>query len=448
MRKPFSLPGTSNRHLRETVNLSIPVMIGQLGIVLTGVMDNMMVGWLSYEHLSAASLANSLFFIIVVISMGITNAVSPLVAEADAADNKLLCATYLRQGLWVGVGSSVITMALLEASVWVLPYLDQPPQDVLLAGSYLRWLYVSVPPMVLFLTYKQYTDGLSRTRVAMMVTIAGLLINGLVNWLLIFGNLGFPRMELDGAGIGTFVSRMAMLLLIGWYVHKGQKIGGPGLPLGSWKPDWPAMKKILSIGLPSGLQLFFEVGAFCGAVIMIGWMGAAPRSAHQIVLNMSSVTYMVVTGIAAGCTIRVGNARGRLDMLNARQAGFAGFWLGGIFMFFSALVFFFGRDFLPTLYNNHPDVLRITPHLMIMAGLFQIFDGLQAVGLGVLRGLQDVVKPMIIAFVCYWLVALPLGYVSGFVWELGVAGVWIGFVVSLGMAAAAFMYRFRKLTKA
>ncbi len=422
-------------------------MIGQLGVVLMGVLDNMMVGWLSYEHLSACSLANSIYFIVVVIAMGITNAVSALVAEADAAGQPARCALYLRQGLWVGLGSSFFTMVLLELSIHLLPFLGQPPQDVEMARSYLRLLYVSALPMILFLTYKQYTDGLSRTRVAMMVTVAGLVFNAAGNWVLIFGYGGFPRWELDGAGVATLLSRIFMLVLLVYFVHRGSKWGFPALPAGSWQPHKATILRLLRLGLPSGFQLFFEVGAFSGAVIMIGWLGTAPRSAHQIVLNMSSVTYMVVTGIATGATIRVGNARGRQNLAEAREAGYAGIWLGGMFMAFAAIVFLLGRDVLPTFYNKHPDVLSLTSGLMVMAGIFQIFDGVQAVGLGVLRGLQDVVVPMIIAFVCYWLVALPLGYVTGFLFGWGVIGVWLGLVISLAMAAVAFLWRFTRLTE-
>lgn len=422
-------------------------MIGQLGIILTGVIDNMMVGWVSYEHLSASSLANGIFFILVVIAMGITNAISPLVAEADATLNHESSSGYLRQSVWLAVGSSFITMLLMEASIWIMPYLGQPEMDVVLGSSYLRWIYLSVPPMIVFLVYKGYTDGLSKTRVAMIVTILGLLFNALANWVLIFGKWGFPRLELDGAGIATLVTRILMLFVLVLVVHRAPRSLGLRLTQGSWRLDWPTLKRVLNIGLPSGFQLFFEVGAFAGAVIIIGWIGPESRSAHQIVLNLSSVTYMVVVGIAAGASIRVGNAKGRQDLTEARAAGNAGLFLGAAFMTVSAIVFFIGKDFLPSLYNEHPEVLRISAQLMLFAAFFQIFDGLQAVGLGILRGLQDVVTPMMIAFVCYWIIALPLGYYTTFILDWGVSGMWMGFVVSLGIAAISFWLRFRRLTR-
>lgn len=440
-------PGVNNTHLRETIKLSGPVVIGQLGIILTGVVDNMMVGWISYEHLSASSLANGVFFILVVIAMGITNAISPLVAEADATKNHEASSDFLRQSVWLALGSSCITMLLMEGAIWIMPYLGQPEMDVILGTSYLRWIYLSVPPMIVFMVYKGYTDGLSKTRVAMIVTVVGLAFNALANWLLIFGKWGFPRWELDGAGVATLITRVLMLLILAGIVHRAKSSSGLKITKGSWRLNWDTLKKILRIGLPSGFQLFFEVGAFAGAVIIIGWIGPASRSAHQIVLNLSSVTYMVVVGIAAGASIRVANAKGRQDLAEARAAGNAGLFLGAAFMTLSALAFLVGKDFLPSLYNDHPDVLRITSHLMLFAAFFQIFDGIQAVGLGILRGLHDVVVPMVIAFVCYWLIALPLGYVTTFTLGWGVSGMWMGFVVSLGIAAVSFWIRFHRLTR-
>lgn len=441
------IPGIDSHHLRETVRLSLPVVIGQLGIILTGVIDNMMVGWVSHEHLSASSLANALYFILVVIAMGITNAIAPLVAESDAAGHHSQSSGFLRQSVWLAIFASLITMVLMEGSIHLMPYLGQPERDVLLGSSYLRWVYLSVPPMILFLTYKGYADGLSLTRIAMIVTLAGLVFNAFANWLLIFGNLGFPRWELDGAGVATLISRIFMLALVMLFVHLAKKESRLKLAPGSWKPDWTVMRRILGIGLPSGFQLFFEVGAFAGAVIIIGQIGPEARSAHQIVLNLASITYMVVVGISAGASIRVGNAVGRNDLEEARLAGNAGLFLGAAFMSMSAIVFLFGKDLFPTWYNDHPEVLTISSELMLFAAVFQISDGLQAVGLGILRGLQDVVIPMIIAFVCYWLVALPLGYVSTFQLGMGTKGMWVGFVVSLTIAAISFWIRFKRLTR-
>lgn len=434
------------KDLIETLRLSGPVIIAQLGLVLMGVIDNMMIGDIGYEYLSAASLGNSIYFIVAVLGMGITFAISPLVAEADAAGDIELCGLYLRQGIFASLISALILCLVMLGMTYLLPYMDQPIQDVQLGTPYLNILNISLIPMLLFLAYKQFSDGLSFTKAAMYVTLAGLFFNVFVNWLLIYGNWGFPRLELIGAGIGTLSSRTFMLALIASYINYSPRFQKykPSLNFKEWKRK--ILKKIFEIGLPSGLQYFFEVGAFAGAVIMIGWIGIPERSAHQIVINMAGTTYMLVSGLAAGAAIRVGNALGRNERSGMKKAGFAGIYLGAFIMFLTAIVFIAGKDWLPSLYVDDANVLLISAQLMIIGGLFQIFDGVQAVGLSVLRGMQDVRIPTIIAFISYWIIALPVGYLLAFNFEMGVNGIWYGFVISLGFAAFALVYRFQMLT--
>ncbi|MEM7297170.1 MAG: MATE family efflux transporter, partial [Bacteroidota bacterium] len=298
-------------HFKSTISLSVPVIVAQLGLVLMGVIDNMMIGDIGYEFLSAASLANSIYFILTVIGIGITFAISALVAEADASEKLHMCGRYLGQGIWVSIITAIILGLLVWIATLVLPYMNQPEQDVILATPYLRILAVSILPMLLFLAFKQFSDGLSLTRPAMYITLAGLGFNTLANWLLIYGNWGFPRLELIGAGYGTLASRIFMMILIIGYILGSSRFSRYKLTSHIWKFHFPTIAKIVRIGLPSGMQYFFEVGAFGGAVLMIGLIGTVERSAHQIVISMASITYMVTTGFAAGAAIRVGNALGR-----------------------------------------------------------------------------------------------------------------------------------------
>jgi len=438
---------TYKTDLQETLRLSGPVIVAQLGLVLMGVIDNMMIGDIGYEFLSAASLGNSIFFIVAVLGMGITFAISPLVAEADAAGQVGVCGLYLRQGIWATLLSSILLCLVMLGLTFLLPYMDQPVQDVELGTPYLHIINVSLIPMLLFLAYKQFSDGLSFTRAAMYVTLIGLVFNVFINWLLIYGNWGFPRLELIGAGIGTLCSRIFMLVLIGAYINFAPRFKAykPKMNLREWRLD--IQRKIFKIGLPSGLQYFFEVGAFGGAVIMIGWIGISERSAHQIVINIAGTTYMLVSGLAAGAAIRVGNALGRKDIRGMRKAGFAGIYLSAFIMFIAAAIFIVGKDYLPQFYVDDVHVLMISAQLMLIGGLFQVFDGVQAVGLSILRGMQDVKIPTVIAFISYWLIALPIGYFLAFTWDMGVNGIWYGFVVSLFVASVALVYRFNKLTK-
>lgn len=437
------------KHFRETIFLSIPVIIGQLGHVLMGFIDNLMIGDVGPVHLSAAALANGIFFILTVLGIGITFAITPLVAEADAAQKPHKVGQYLRQGVWVGIGVSVLISLGVYFSADLLYYLDQPRDDVDLAYSYLKILSFSVIPMVFFLVYKQFTDGLSLTRPAMYITLLGLGFNTLANWVLICGRWGFPGLELDGAGYGTLASRIFMMVLMMGYVLTDKRFKKYDVRM-KWREFRPKIvRKILEIGFPSGLQYFFEVGAFVGAAVVIGWMenGSANRAAHQIAMNFAGITYMIVTGIAAGATIRVGNSLGRKDTLAMRRAGLSGIYLGGAFMLLAAIVFVFGKESLPRMFVDDPYVLGLAAKLMIIAAFFQLFDGIQAVCVGILRGIQDVRVPTLITFVAYWIIALPLGYFLGFTLNWGVEGIWYSFLVSLVFASVMLTGRFLRLTR-
>lgn len=436
-------------HLRATISLSIPVMIGQLGQILMGFIDNLMIGNLGYVPLSAAALANGIFIIFFVFGMGVTFAISPLVAEADSAGNPEQVGKLLRQGTWVGLAISLIMGLIILFAGELLPYLNQPAEDVELAQPYLRIIGISIIPGILFLVFKQFSDGLSLTRIAMYVTLVGLVINVFCNWLLIYGNLGFPRLELDGAGYATLISRMFMFILMAGYVFFSKNFLHYNLMMGWFKLRPKVIRKILEIGIPSGFQFFSELAAFVGAVVMIGWMenGSANRAAHQIAIQIAAVTYMIVSGIAAGATIRVGNALGRKDSLAVKQAGMAGIYLSVVFMSLSAVAFLLFRDWLPTLFVEDPFVLNLAANLLILAAAFQLFDGIQVVALGILRGIQDVRIPTLITVAAYWGIGLGLGYVFAFPLGSGIVGIWYGLILSLAFASVFLTWRFRILTR-
>jgi len=350
-------------HLRATISLSLPVVVGQLGNVLMTFIDNLMIGYISYVHLSAASLGHGMFIVVAVLGVGLTMAIAPLVAEAHGANDLWRCGRLLRAGLIVGLSSGIVLGAISYFSADVLPYMGQPEADVVLAKPYLRILGWATVPMMLFLALKQFADGLSLTRVAMQITLIGLCFNTFANWLLIYGHWGFPRLELTGAGIGTLASRLVMFLLMWAYVAYHKRFKDFHLTL-NWNRDLiPAIRKILQLGIPSGFQFFFEVGAFVGAAVMVGWIGSADRAAHQIVIQMASITFMVISGVSAGASIRVGNGLGRKDWTAVRQAGLAGVFLGAAFMLLSGIVFLLGRYVLPTFFVEEPTVLAIAAKL-------------------------------------------------------------------------------------
>lgn len=442
------------RHARETFQLSLPVIVGQLGHIMMGVIDNAMVGGVGYEYLSASGLANGMFFLIIIIGMGIGMALSPLTAEAEGAKNYGLAADYLKQGLVIAVLGSVVLGVATWLSPVVFPYMNQPARDLELAPSYLRILAWGIPAFMLFLTGKHFVDGLSLTRPAMYITLIGLLSNVFMNWLLIYGNWGFPRLELDGAGYATNLSRYLMALLMLGYIWLHPRFA-------SYRQGWEGIhgriiRKILRIGIPTGLQYFFEASAFVLAAFMVGWLGSAARAAHQIAISMASVTFMVVIGIASGASIRVGDALGRKDLTDIRQAGYTGVMLGVGFMILAAVAFVIGREWLPALFLSaegglkgldSQEVLNMAARLMLFAAVFQVFDGTQAVGGAILRGLQDVRIPTLITLLAYWVVALPLCYLLGFVWNWGLDGVWAAFVICLMVSAVLLLLRFGWVTR-
>jgi len=436
-------------HFRETLSLSIPVIIGQLGFVMMGFIDSLMIGDIGYVHLSASALANGIFFILSVIGMGISFALTPLVAEADAAGKLGRVGDLFRNGLYVAMATSFILGILIYFSAEILPFLDQPAEDIALAETYLRILSISTLPLLVFMALKQFADGLSYTRLAMYITLAGLVVNAGANWVLIYGKFGLPRLELDGAGYGTLFSRVFMMVAMFIYVLRNQAFAKYKLQEGWRNIKEPIIKKILSIGLPSGFQHFFEVAAFVGCTVIIGWLGetaSADRAAHQIVLQMISIAFMVAMGFSAGATIRVGNALGKKDYPNVQRAGLTGVFLAVGFMACSATTLVLGRNIFPAFFNDTPYVLEVSARLMIIGALFQLFDGIQAVGVGILRGIQDVVIPTVITFVAYWVINLPLGYLFALPMGMGVDGIWYSFVVSLIVSASLLMARFMRMT--
>jgi MATE family multidrug resistance protein len=273
------------------------------------------------------------------------------------------------------------------------------------------------------------------------------LVNAFVNWVLIFGNLGFPELALNGAGWATFASRVFMAIALMGFVMSNKFFKQYDVSFHYRSINWPIIKKILSLGLPSGMQYFFEVGAFSFAVVMVGWLGTKPQAAHQIAISLASISFMAVLGISVAGSIRVGNAVGMKDIQETRRAGFTASLLGASTMLVSGIVFILFRNFLPTLYVNDQEVISYASSLLIIAALFQISDGTQAVGIGILRGLTDVKIPTVITFVAYWIVGLPVGYLLGFTFKMGVQGVWYGLLIALTTSAILLTLRFNSRSK-
>jgi MATE family multidrug resistance protein len=434
-------------HIINTLQLAYPVIIGQLGIIMMGVVDSLMVGRLSAAALAAASLGNSLTFIVLIIGIGVSLAVTPLVAIAVGAKKYEDCGVYFRQSLLVNSVLSVFIALIVFFASDLIVYFDQPIEVQLQAKSYMKIIGLSSIPLMLFQSYKQFIEGLSVMRPAMIIALLANIVNAAANWVLIFGKLGFPALGLDGAGWATFASRAFMTVAIMGFVMNNKFFKQYDVTFHYRSINFPVIKKLLGLGLPSGFQYFFEVGAFSFAVVMVGWLGTNQQAAHQIAINLASISFMAVLGISAAGSIRVGNAVGQKDIDETRRAGFTASLLGASVMFCSGVIFILFRNFLPALYVNDEVVISIASSLLIIAALFQLSDGIQAVGIGILRGLTDVKIPTAITFIAYWVVGLPVGYLLGFTFQLGVQGVWIGLLMGLTTSAILLTLRFNVRSK-
>ncbi len=413
-------------------------MIGQLGHIMVNVADSMMVGRVGVVPLAAATFASTIYTTLMLFGLGVSYAITPLVAAEDK-DNRLNLLGFLQNGFISNLILGTILAILGFSASFFLDHFGQVPEVSVEAKGYLRIMSISIIPLMVFQTFRQYTEGLSDTMNPMIVSIVSNLLNICLNWILIFGHFGFKPMGLFGAGLATLIARILMPAMIIYLTRKNCS----GF---RWHFELVGIKQILKIGLPSGLQFIFEVGAFAGAGIMIGWMGAEQLAAHNIALNLSAVSYMAATGIAAASTIRMGNQLGLRDKNNLRLAGFTSFITATAFMTFCAILFIIYRDILPTLYVDDPLVISMASTLLIVGAAFQISDGLQSVGLGVLRGLRDVRIPTLVTFTAFWVVSLPLGYFLGFNMNLGVVGVWIALSIGLTIAAVLHIWRFNGLS--
>ncbi len=433
--------------IQKTLLLAYPVIIGQLGLILMGVVDSIMVGELGAVPLAAASLSNSLIFIVLIIAIGNAIAVTPLVAILVGAKKTDECGVYFRQSLIVNLVMGLIVFLIILVGTNYLHLLDQPLAVQQNAKSYMIIIGLSIFPLMIFQTYKQFIEGLSIMRPAMIITLAANLINVFANWVLIFGKLGFPQLGLDGAGWATFISRFFMAVSLMVFVMRNKRFKIYDVTFHFRGINFPVIKRILRVGLPSGFQYFFEVGAFSFAVVMIGWIGANELAAHQIAISLASVSFMGALGISQAGGIMVGNAVGEQNVFLVRKYGFTAIILSMIWMSVAGIIFILFRNYLPFIYIRDEVVINIASQLLVIAALFQLSDGIQAVGIGILRGLTDVKGPTIITFVAYWIISLPIGYLLGFHFNYGVLGVWIGLLIGLTCSAIMLTYRFNYKSK-
>ncbi|AWX43397.1 putative multidrug resistance protein NorM [Flagellimonas maritima] len=438
------------------LKLAYPVILGMLGHTFVAFADNIMVGQLGTAELAAVSLGNSFVFIAMSLGIGFSTAITPLVAEADGAGNKADGKSALKHGLVLCTMLGLSLFGIILLCKPLLHYMRQPLEVVELAIPYLELVAFSLVPLIIFQALKQFSEGLSQTKYPMYATILANVVNITINYLLIFGSFGFPKLGIVGAAIGTLASRFIMVAYI-WFLLKRKDKFKPYVTEINFRIiEKKVISKIINLGFPSALQMFFEVAIFTAAIWLSGVLGKNAQAANQIALNLSSMTFMVGMGLSVAAMVRVGNQKGLQNFKELRRIAESIFFLTLLLEIVFAVLFLIGRFWLPTIYLDVDDIINqadntevifIAAKLLLVAAFFQISDGIQVVVLGALRGLQDVKIPTLITFIAYWLIGFPISYYFGLFTEFKSSGIWMGLLLGLTASAVMLYIRFNYLTK-
>lgn len=427
--------------LKALARLALPIVIVQVGLMLMGVVDTIMVGHVSREALAAVALGHLYFFATGIIGIGILLALDPVISQAIGAGDEAGIARAVQRGFIMSLVLSVLLSLFLPSARLVLTQLGQPAELVPLAHTYVLALIPGVIPFFLFIVVRQTMQSMHLTRPIIVAIVVSNLANAFINWMLIFGNLGMPRLELLGAAIATSISRwlmFALILLFSWKAIKPY--------VEPWRRDSFALKpllRMLQIGAPIGAAHFLEYASFAAIALLMGLLGTTAVAGHQVAINLASLTFMVPMGIGAAATVLVGNAIGRGDAAGARRAAKAALVAGASFMTLTATAFLVFPRFLGDLYTDDAAVLAVAAALLPIAGVFQVFDGVQVVGAGILRGAGDTRAPMVIGLLGFWLLGIPVSIYLGLYTPLEAAGLWWGFVVGLAAVAIFLLLRIR-----
>jgi MATE family multidrug resistance protein len=431
------------------LTLAIPVVISQLGHTLVHTADSVIIGHFAGTiPLAAVSLVNSIFIVILMIGIGLSYGLTPLIAQESGKKNYKECGRLLANSLLINIISGILLFILIYyGSLLVIDNLGQSPEVVAQAKPYLGLLGFSIVPLMVFMTFKQFAEGLGFTKQAMMISLWGNALNVCLGIIFVKGLFGFVPMGVSGVGWSTLIDRSIMAIVMAIYVIKSKHFSIYLKSFALRSISKIRYLNILRIGTPVAMQYTFEVSAFSGAAVLIGTIGAVDQAAHQVAINLASMTYMMAGGISAAATIKTGNNFGKEDYLNLRLSAISSYHIVLVFMAIAALLFAGLSQYLPLIYTSDKAVINIAAQLLIIAGLFQLFDGTQVVGLGILRGLGDVNIPTFITFVAYWIIGIPVGYFLGIYLEMGANGIWYGLTLGLLVSAALLFARFHYFSK-
>ncbi len=435
-------------YYKTNLQLAIPVVISQLGHTLVQTADSIIVGHFAGTiALAAVALVNSVFIITMMIGIGLSYGITPLIAQLNGRDQHAECGQLLMNSLLINIISGVVLfIAVYFGSMYLISHLDQSPAVVQQAKPYLFLLGLSLIPVLIFNTFKQFAEGLGFTKQAMLISIWGNVINVILGVTFVKGLFGIHPMGVSGVGYSTIIDRCIMALIMAAYIFRSAKFKSylKGFALNSL--NLKQAVQILKIGAPVAMQYTFEISAFAGAALIIGTIGPVPQAAHQVAISLAAITYMMASGISAAAAIKCGNYFGAKNYAELKLSALSSYHIVLVFMSGTAIMFALANHLLPWIYTNDQQVVHIAAQLLLFAAVFQLFDGAQVVGLGILRGVGDVNMPTFITFLAYWVVGIPVGYWLGIHLHLGVNGVWCGLTLGLLTAAILLFIRFQSIT--
>lgn len=442
-----TLPLSWRAEFSATFRLGWPLVIAQLAQMALTTTDVIMMGWLGPEPLAAGTLAITLLQPAMISGIGILVATAPMISQALGAGRYRLVRRTVRPGLWIGVLLSLVFVPFLLNGASILRALGQTPHLTAMAGGYLDFAAWSLPAAILITAPRSLVSARGDTPVILAVTLSGVVMNAFLNYGLMFGHYGLPRMELQGAGLSTTITAWTMFALMLTYITRHRRYRRYMVLARIWKPDWPQFRDIFRIGTPIGLTMVAEVGIFAAAAIMMGWLGVSELAAHAVAMQCTAIAFMVPFGLSQATTIRVGLAQGRGSEDGVRKAGYASLVIAGGFAATTCVLFLIAPVALVSLYLDPNDPanqasVALAAAYLVVAGLFQFVDGAQVVSAAALRGLSDTRVPMMVAIAGYWLVGTPLGYVCAFVFGMRGVGIWLGLAAGLAFVAIVLTTRF------
>ncbi len=440
-------PFFKNTHTKDTLHLAWPLVITQVGHIVTGIVDNIFLGRIGPTEQAAGFVSNNLYVILLVFAIGMSYATTPLVAAAHERGDLLKKAALFKNSLALNFIVALVCFLALFFASGLLNYMQQPVDVITLAVPFFNVLIFSILPGSLFFVCKQYCEGVSNTRMALIISVAGNLLNILLNYLLIYGKWGFPELGYMGSAWASFFARLFMGISFVVLVFRSPVTREITKVFNQVKINQKELGNIWRIGFNSAMQFTFEVAAFAISGLMAGSFGKEQMDAHGIALGMASFTYMFATGISSAATIRVGIFSAQKNWPEIKNASIAGIKLVLLIMGTFGILFMILHNYLPLAFSKVPQIIAMASTLLIIAAMFQLFDGMQVTLIGILRGLEDVKAPTVITLIGYWVIALPLAYFLAFTLKMETVGIWIALLASLVFVAIGLLLRLNYLVK-